>query len=70
MVSLGDIITLDNNNKYIIINILKYQDNDYLYLCNYNDFNDNVYCQLIDNNIIMINNADMINNLDYHMIYE
>lgn len=63
-----DIITLNNNEKYVVIDKINIDNTNYLFLINEEINNDNVVIakEVIKDNIIFIDNID--SDLEYDMV--
>lgn len=44
MYEMGDVITLSNNNNYVVVTTLEYNGKKYIYLVNENDNSDVMFC--------------------------
>ena len=60
MLNIGYIITLSNNNRYVVTGKVKHKDTTYYELGNINDMNDLIYCYLDDGEFIILENEELI----------
>ena len=58
-----DIVTLDNNNDYIISSKVNYKDITYYYLVNINNPQDLMFCYKKDDELIELNNKELVTEL-------
>ena len=56
-IEISDIITLDNNKKYIVTGIAEYEKVNYLYLLNDDDYS-MAFAAIKGNKILLLNNKE------------
>lgn len=59
----NDLVTLENNRKYLVLSKVEYKDEFYLYLTSTNEPYEIVICKIIDDELEVITNEDLINKL-------
>lgn len=69
-IDINDIITLNNNFDYVVINKLKYQDKIYYYLMNINDNTNILFCYEKKDSLIEVNDKYLITTLMTLFIHE
>ena len=57
------IITLENNNKYVLIDKINYQNDEYMYLTNIDDVLDNMIVLLKENRVEKIESKEKLQTL-------
>ena len=62
MLNLRDIIKINNDN-FIVIGKVNYEDKDYFYLANTNKNNEFKYCAVNDDYLVEINDSNLIQKL-------
>ncbi len=55
-----DILTLDNNIKYIVSAIIKHNNIDYYFLCEENNPRKYMFCYLKENKLIRVEDSKLI----------
>lgn len=58
-INIKDVLTLSNNNEYIVMSKVNYENKEYLYLTNFNDFTDIIFCYLDNDEIVVSNDKDL-----------
>ena len=60
MISLYDLITLDNNKKYVVGSIINYNNIDYYLLCDETNPKQYMFCSLKENKFIKVKDSNLI----------
>lgn len=55
-----DVITLDNNNKYVVGSIIEHKNVDYYFLCNENNPKQYMFCYLENNKLVKVEDSNLI----------
>jgi len=55
-----DVITLDDNKKYVVGAIIKHKNVDYYFLCNKNNPEQYMFCYLEDNKLVKVEDSNLI----------
>lgn len=58
-IGIKDILTLSNDNQYVVVSKAYYNGNDYLYLVNVNDNKDMKFCCVENDSVIEIDNKEL-----------
>lgn len=58
-----DIITLDDNNKYVIISKIDYEERKYYYLVDIKNIENLMFCYEDRGDLVKLNNPDLIKKL-------
>lgn len=62
MLKKGSVVTLSNKQKYVVVYITKYKDEEYGFIINLNDDNDSMICKMLpDSKIQIINDQKTVN---------
>lgn len=64
MLSLGRIITLDDNKEYTVLDTVNYLNNYYCYLIELNNFDNTKIYQIYEKDLLEVKDEDLINNLE------
>ena len=64
MLEQGEIITLSDNVEYIVALSFEYNGNQYAYITNYNDENDNKICLVNDDKLVEVTDESLLAELD------
>lgn len=51
MLQKGSVIKLDNNNEYVVVSIVTYEDSSYVYVMNLKDNKDFMFCRYDGDNL-------------------
>ena len=54
-----DVLTLSDNNNYVVVSIADYDDKTYLYLVDINNNDNKKFCYLNDDEVIITEKEDM-----------
>jgi hypothetical protein len=57
---IGEIIELDNNNRYVVVDMFEYQNQIIVYLSDINNLGNLMYCKLIDNELEPITDSILL----------
>lgn len=57
------IVTLDDNKKYVIVSILEYQNNKYLYLSDIDDFKNIIIGKVENDEIDIVEDEELLGTL-------
>ena len=60
MIEQGEILTLSDNNKYVVVSSVIYQDKNYVYLINQNDFSKTMTCLYDNSGLVEVTNPELI----------
>ena len=63
MLKKGNIVTLSNKQKYVVVYITKYKDEEYCYIINEVDDNDSMICKILPNKSVEIVTDEKIINI-------
>ena len=63
MLKKGNIVTLSNKQKYVVVYITKYKDEEYCYIINEVDDNDSMICKILPNKSVEIVTDEKISNI-------
>lgn len=63
MLKKGNIVTLSNKQKYVVVYITKYKDEEYCYIINKIDDNDSMICKILPNKSVEIVTDEKIINI-------
>ena len=63
MLEQGEVLTLNDNKKYSVVFVTKYNNKDYVYLIDQDDYLNNMFCEYKDNKLETVNNAEIIEEL-------
>ena len=55
-----DILTLDDNIKYIVASIIDYKDSRYYFLCEEKDPKKSMFCYLENNKLVKVDNEKLL----------
>ena len=55
-----DVITLNDNNKYVIISKIEYEKNKYYYLVDINNAENLLFCYEDEGDLVKLNDAELI----------
>ncbi len=55
-----DVVTLDDNNKYVIGSIIKHNDVDYYLLCDENNPKQYMFCYIENNKLVKVEDNNLI----------
>ena len=58
-INIKDILTLSDNNKYIVVSKVYYNDKDYLYLVDVDNNNNLKFCYLDSDELVEINDKEL-----------
>ena len=62
MLKKGSVVTLSNKQKYVVVYITKYKNEEYCFIINLDDDNDSMICKMLpDSKIEIINDQKTIN---------
>lgn len=61
--SIGDLITLSNNEKYIFLSSVFYEGKQYVYVVNEKNITDFLICRLENDELFEIDDEDIFTNL-------
>ncbi len=64
MFETGRILTLDNNEKYVIVCSCKYENTDYVYIVDLNDEQNTKICIYKDNTVIEVTDEDVLKTVE------
>jgi len=64
MLSLGRIITLDDNKEYTVLDTVNYLNNYYCYLIELNNFDNTKIYQISDDRLIEVKDDSLVNELE------
>ncbi len=57
----SDVLTLNNNNKYVVVSTAEYNNKNYLFLININNNNDFMFVEVMeDNSLELVNKEKML----------
>ena len=57
------ILTLNNDKKYALVNSLKYNDKDYVYLSLLSDYKEYMICEVIGDEVIQVEDENLLGKL-------
>ena len=57
------ILTLNNDKKYALVNSLKYDGKDYVYLSLLSDYKDYMICEVIDDEVLEVKDKNLLGRL-------
>ncbi len=57
------ILTLNNDKKYALVNSLKYNDKDYVYLSLLSDYKEYMICEVIDEEVLEVKDKNLLGQL-------
>ncbi|MCI8778410.1 MAG: hypothetical protein HFI87_04615 [Bacilli bacterium] len=63
MFDIGTVLDLDDNNSYMVISSVKYNNKEYLYLVDLNDNSNMMFVEKLENELIPINDTNLLKNL-------
>lgn len=63
MLKKGNILTLSNKQKYVVVYTTKYKDEQYCYIINKEDDNDSMICKILPNQSVEIITDEKIINI-------
>ena len=63
MLKEGNILTLSNKQKYVVVYTTTYKDEEYCYIINKDDDNDSMICKILPNQSVEIVNDEKIINI-------
>ena len=64
MLNIGDIITLNNGKKYVVVSLTNYNNNFYVYISNINNTDDTQIVLYANTQFIIINDESLIDELE------
>jgi len=64
MLSLGKIVTLDDNKEYTTLDTVNYLNNEYCYLIDLNDYDNTKIYQCNNDKLIEVKDSELINKLE------
>ena len=57
------ILTLNNDKKYALVNSLKYNDQDYVYLSLLSDYKEYMICEVIGDEVLEVKDKNLLGQL-------
>lgn len=57
------ILTLDNNKKYAMVNMLTFNEKKYVYLAELDDFNNYIIGEILNDEIIQVEDQNLLGQL-------
>ena len=57
------ILTLDNNKKYVMVNMLTFNEKKYVYLAELDDFNNYIIGEILNDEIIQVEDQNLLGQL-------
>lgn len=58
-ISIKDLLTLSDKNKYVVVSKIYYDDKDYLFLLDINDNSNFKFCYVDKNEVVESSNSDL-----------
>lgn len=62
-IDIKDVITLDDNQKYVVVSKVFYENKNYYYIIGKDNFKNIKFLYEDDNELVEINNKDLLNKL-------
>lgn len=63
IINIKDTLTLDDNNEYVVISKVNYEDKNYYYLLDKNDLKNVKFCYEDNEELVEINDKELITKL-------
>lgn len=63
MINVGEILTLDDNNKYVVVYTTNIDSKDYAYLINQDDLSKTMFCEYIDSHLEEVEDEETISKI-------
>lgn len=60
IINIKDVLTLDDDNEYVVVSKVNYDNKDYFYLLDKNDATNVKFCYYDNDELVEINNSDLI----------
>ena len=63
MYSIGTVLELDDNKSYAVVSALTLDNKQYIYLADINDAANIMFCEVQNDELVFVNDADLIKKL-------
>ncbi len=63
MINITDVLTLDDNNKYVVVSKVNYENKNYYYLVDINNKENLLFCYEENDQLVELNNKDLLRKL-------
>lgn len=63
MLKQGSVLTLNDDKKYSVVYSINLENVDYVYLVDQDDYNNNMFCKYLDNQLERVSDSELIKKL-------